>query len=98
MPTTAPTAIARELEKLKKQLEGVPLPEYLQEKVTDMLQRLERFAQGNDYTQEYDRVAHYVDWISSLPWDKKSADILDLTTSKQVLDKNHYGMGEIKER
>lgn len=94
----AQDAITKELDKLKAQLKGVTLPGDLQEKVDEMLERLERFAQGAGYTEEYDRVAHYIDWAVSLPWNKKSDDILDLVKAKEVLDKNHYGMADIKQR
>jgi len=92
------SAFTKELDKLKSKLQGVSLPPDLGEKVDDMLERLERFSQGNDYSQEHDRVAHYVDWVVNLPWNTKSDDILDLAKAKQVLDKNHYGMADIKER
>ena len=40
----------------------------------------------------------YIDWISSLPWDKKSEDILDLKKAEEILNKNHYGLEKLKKR
>lgn len=83
---------------LKKQVDSVYLPEDLRKKVLAMLQRLGRIATLGGYSQEYEQVARYIDWIVHLPWNKKSKDILDLSYAKKVLDKNHYGLAEIKER
>jgi len=51
-----------------------------------------------EYSTEYEKTAHFIDWITSLPWDKRSEDVLDLDNAKKILDKNHYGLGDIKER
>ena len=92
-------SLGTEVEKLRQKLIGVTLPPELKIKVEEDVDRLGRVA-GNPaaYTQEYDRVAHYVEWVVSLPWTKRSEDVLDLTKAKAILDKNHYGMVQVKER
>lgn len=88
-----------EVEKLKKKLEGVVLPPELKVKVEEDVDRLGRVAVNPAaYTEAYDRVAHYVEWVVSLPWTKRSEDVLDLAKAKAILDKNHYGMVQVKER
>lgn len=94
----AESAIVTEINKLRSKIEAAKLPEHLQEKVSDMLSRLERLGQSGSYTVEYERVAHYIDWIVDLPWSDRSQDVLDLTRAKDVLDKHHYGLEDIKER
>ncbi|MBI4034805.1 MAG: AAA family ATPase [Candidatus Chisholmbacteria bacterium] len=95
MPTDS---LVQEVEKLKKKLEAVTLPPELKDKVEEDVDRLTRVAVTASYTQEYDRVAHYVEWVVSLPWNKRSEDVLDLGKARAILDKNHYGMEEVKER
>ncbi len=63
-----------------------------------MLKRLTLMARLGEYSSEYERVATYVDWIIALPWKARSEDVLDLTRAKEILDKNHYGLEEVKER
>jgi len=94
----APSSLAQELSKLQSKLKGADLPEELQEKITDMLGHLERLGKGGSYTREYERTAHYIDWVVNLPWKQRSDDVLDLSAAKQVLDRHHYGLSDIKER
>ncbi len=92
------TAITQEIDKLSQRLKSVNLPQDLSQKVTDILSRLSRLAQTKSYTAEYESVAHYIDWITSLPWDSRSDDSLDLEKAKTILNEHHYGLNEIKER
>ena len=40
----------------------------------------------------------YLDWIVELPWQENTADNLDLEHVNEVLEKNHYGLGKVKDR
>lgn len=95
----ADKGLTGEVEKLKQKLEGVVLPPELKIKVEEDVDRLGRVAVNPAaYTEGYDRVAHYVEWVVSLPWTKRSEDVLDLAKARAILDKNHYGMVQVKER
>lgn len=87
-----------EVDKLKEKIGKSFLPQELKEKVLNMLLRLKRIAKFGGYSEEYEKIAHYIDWILSLPWSQETDDILDLGKAKVVLDKHHYGMEDIKER
>jgi ATP-dependent Lon protease len=50
------------------------------------------------YSEEFEKASHYVDWVTSLPWDKRTEKPIDLASIKAILDKNHYGMNEVKQR
>lgn len=89
---------ADELIELKEKLEESNLPKDLQQKTYDMLKRASRMVNTGVYSKEYDRISHYINWITSLPWNKYSQDRLDLHKAKEVLDKNHHGMHEPKDR
>lgn len=92
------TALLEEIQALKQKVDTAKVPDELKRKVDQMIKRLERSAQLNSYSEEYERTSHYIDWIISLPWAKTSEDSLDLDRTKQVLEKHHYGMQEVKER
>ena len=92
------TALTKEIKKLKDQVDSVTLPPELREKAFEMIERLTRISKFGGYWPEYDRIAHYIDWITALPWVEKTEDILDLEKTKEILDKNHYDLEDIKER
>lgn len=81
-------------EKLKKSI----LPPDLREKTLIQIERLARLAKSQAYSQEYEHVARYVDWVISLPWNKTTEDNLSLDNVKKILDANHYDLDQIKER
>lgn len=93
-----PADLVKEVVKLENKVNSVVLPPELKDKALVMLQRLARMVQYGEYSTEYERTAYYIDWITNLPWDKRSEDILDLKEAKKILDKNHYGLEGIKER
>ncbi len=88
-----------EIGELRKKLEKVELPKDLASKTNDMIVRLERLAkmQGN-YAPEYDSANRYIDWVINLPWNKRSEDNLDLKNAAEILEKNHYGLGVVKNK
>lgn len=92
------TALFKEIIELEKKVDTTRLPPELKEKCLRLVERLSRMIKYGEYSTEYERVAHYIDWITALPWDKKSEDRLDLKAAKEVLDRNHYGLEETKER
>ncbi len=87
-----------EVAELEKKVDAASLPPELREKSLTMLRRLGRMARSGEYSLEYERVATYIDWATNLPWNKRSEDILDLNHVREILDQNHYGLAEIKER
>ncbi len=95
---TTPSAPFEDITYLENKLRENLLPKDLKQKAQGMVERLTRLANAQGYSQEYDLVSRYLDWIVSLPWDKRSTDILSLENAKKVLDANHYGLENIKER
>lgn len=87
-----------EFSKIEEKIGQTELPEELKEKALGMLSRLERMTKWGGYSAEYENLTRYIDWVCNLPWFKRSDDILDLAHARQVLDKNHYGLTQIKER
>jgi len=77
-------------------VQGMPVE--LKERITKMLNRLNRMAQTGGYAEQFDNISRYVDTVSSIPWVDTTKDQLDLAEAKKLLDKNHYGMETTKER
>ncbi|OGJ21580.1 MAG: hypothetical protein A2804_02230 [Candidatus Pacebacteria bacterium RIFCSPHIGHO2_01_FULL_46_10] len=100
MPDAAPNDqnLLAELTQLKQKADAATLPEDLKANIDQMLSRLQRMASLSTYSEEYDRTSHYIDWVVSLPWDKKSDDVMDLVKTKEVFEKHHFGMVDVKER
>lgn len=96
--STKPAEFVKEVALLKDKVTSTTLPPELKDRALQMVGRFSRMAHFGEYSTEYEKTAHYIDWITVLPWNKRSEDILDLDYAKQILDKNHYGLGEIKER
>lgn len=95
---TAQDSVFAEVRKLEEKVKATSLPEDLKDKALQMLTRSVKMARFGGYTEEYERVAAYIDWITSLPWKKKSQDVLDLKRAREILNKNHYNLEKIKER
>ena len=88
----------KEIEELNKKVEAAVFPPELKNRAERMIERLNRMAKLGGYSSEYESTSRYVDWIISLPWDKKSKEVLDLKRTQEILDKNHYGMRQVKDR
>ena len=87
-----------ELKKLSERLESAELPSDLHDKAATMLRLVNfSFKYGGSHTN-FDQVENYIDWITNLPWNIKSSDNLDLIKAKEILDRNHYGLSDIKNR
>ncbi len=80
---------------LRKRMEETPLNEEARGKVEKELERMGRMAPG---TPEITVSQTYIEWILDLPWGKETEDNLDLNRAREILNRDHYGMEEVKER
>ncbi len=91
--------IFEEISALSDKITATPgLPNELQEDLKQRLDRLDRMAKLGHYASEFDALSRYIDVITRIPWAAKTEDSLDLDEAKRILDKNHYGMEDVKER
>lgn len=86
---------AREIEAFKARIEAAAMPEAVKEKALHELGRLEKMPPA---AAEAVVVRSYLEWLTALPWGKKSADRVDLAEAEAVLDGDHYGLRPVKER
>ncbi len=74
------------------------LPDDLKERLLQMIQRLDRMARLGHYASEFDTLSRYIEIVTSIPWEAHTDDTLDIEHAQEMLDKNHYGMQDVKER
>ena len=80
---------------LRERMEKTPLNEEARAKVEKELDRMSRMAPGSP---EASVSQNYIEWILDLPWGKETEDNLDLNRAREILNRDHYGMEEVKER
>lgn len=87
-----------EIEKLRTALQNADLPANLHDKALQQIERISLTLKYGGNLSQLDITAKYIDWITNIPWNKKTEDVLDIIKAKEVLDRNHYGLEKIKER
>ncbi len=86
---------SQEIEDLARQLRKKRMPKYAKKEAKKQLKRLEMMHQD---ASEAHIIRTYIDWFLDLPWKQSSEDVLDLKVAAQVLDEDHHGLEEIKDR
>ncbi|MHC1786587.1 MAG: endopeptidase La [Christensenellales bacterium] len=84
-----------EIEDYRKRLQKTPLNQEAREKAEKEIERLNRMAPG---TPENTVSETYIDWLLDLPWEKYTKDKIVLERARKVLDEDHYGMQQVKDR
>ena len=87
-----------EVQKMKVKLQSVELPANLKEKATHQIERIALTLKYGGNLSQIDITSKYIEWITSLPWNAKTEDVLDIKKAKEALDKNHFGLEPIKRR
>ena len=86
-----PVEISEYAEKIKK----TKMPDEARDIAENELDRLKRI---NPAAAEYSVSITYLDWLTSLPWQVSTKDRVDILRAKKILDEDHYGLNDIKER
>ena len=84
-----------EIEELKKRIDAAGLPKDALAKATAELNKLK---QMSPMSAEATVVRSYIDWLVQVPWKAQSKVRLDLARAEDILDADHYGLEEVKER
>lgn len=86
---------SEEISVYKKKIDSIKLPQEIKNVVEDELKKLSKMP---PMMAEAGVVRNYLDWILSLPWDRETPDQLDLTMASKILNEDHYGLKDVKER
>jgi ATP-dependent Lon protease len=86
---------SKEISELREKLDKLELPPTARTEVERELGRLERAGRES---MEAQVIRTYLEWIAELPWNVRSDDNLDLTRAQTVLDEDHYGLPDVKDR
>jgi len=86
---------AAEAAQLRERLEKADLPDDVRKEAERELGRMEKLP---SMAPDYHVIRTYLDFILELPWQKSSEDRLDLTEARKVLDEDHFGLDDVKER
>lgn len=86
---------AREVAEYRDKIAKANLPEQVREKAEHEVSRLERM---HPDAAEASVVRTYLDWLLSLPWNYSTEDNLNIAHVKKILDEDHYGLDDVKDR
>jgi ATP-dependent Lon protease len=84
-----------EIDIIRERYSKIELPEEAKKEFERELARLERLPAGNP---DFHVTRTYLEFVLDLPWDKSTEDNLDIAHARQVLDEDHFGLKEVKER
>ena len=86
---------AAETEEFRKKIAEAKMPEEAEKQAKRELERLSRLP---SVAAEYGVIRTYLDWMVSLPWSKSTQDSLDIKRARRILDQDHFGLHDVKER
>ncbi|MBI4513166.1 MAG: endopeptidase La, partial [Gemmatimonadetes bacterium] len=86
---------AKEFDELRERLEKLGLPAEVWEEVKRDLARLQRLSRESAESQV---VRTWLEWLAELPWSVRTEDRLDIEEARRILDEDHYGLEDVKER
>jgi ATP-dependent Lon protease len=84
-----------EYDELFKKIKKAKMPKDVAKKA---LTELERLAKMPQMSAEATVSRTYIEWLTDMPWKKKSVDSIDIGIARKVLEEDHYGLDEVKER
>ncbi len=86
---------SKEIIELREKISKLDLPKEARAEVERELGRLERAGRES---MEAQVIRTYLEWIAELPWNERSDDHLELARSGEILDEDHYGLKDVKDR
>ncbi|HRQ32484.1 MAG TPA: endopeptidase La, partial [Anaerolineales bacterium] len=86
---------AAEAEEFRKKIADAKMPEEAEKQANRELERLSRLPVA---AAEYGVIRTYLDWLVTIPWSKSTEDNLEIKRAREILDADHYGLKDVKER
>jgi len=84
-----------EIRELMQKIKASGMPEEIEEKAKKEAKKLSQMAQFNP---EAGYIRNYLDWLTDLPWNKETSTNINVKNAEKLLDKEHYGLKDAKER
>jgi len=84
-----------EYDEYRKSIKQARMPKEAKQEAAKQLSRLEKM---HPDSAESTVVRTYLDWLVEMPWSKSSKDVIDIKRAKKVLDQDHYGLVNVKDR
>jgi len=84
-----------ETEEFRKKIEDAKMPEEAYKQAKRELDRLSRLPTA---AAEYGVIRTYLDWLVTLPWSTSTEDNLDISHAREILNKDHFGLEDVKDR
>jgi ATP-dependent Lon protease len=84
-----------EIEEYKAKIAEANMPQEVTERALKEVDRLEKMPYA---APDGVVVRTYLDWLTSLPWDKNSPETIEIDAAQAILDADHYGLARVKER
>jgi len=84
-----------DINKIREKMNSMNLPEAIIKRLNE---EIERYSLTSAASPEITTIRTYIDWLLSLPWNKKSKDNTDIKKIEEVLDDTHFGLDSVKER
>lgn len=85
----------RDIDKYNKILKNLKVVDEVKER---MEQEIEKISSIDNHSPEYTVSKNYLDTLFSLPWNEEAKERKDINKSKKILDRDHYGLEDVKER
>uniref|UniRef100_H2YQ98 Lon protease homolog n=1 Tax=Ciona savignyi TaxID=51511 RepID=H2YQ98_CIOSA len=82
-------------EKFRSRLKDLQVPPHIQEVIDEELNKLGFL---DNHSSEFNVTRNYLDWLTSIPWGSSSEDNMDLKRAKEILEEDHFGMDDVKNR
>ena len=83
------------VDEYRKKIADANMPEGARGEAERELDRLER---TSEQSPEYGWIRTYLDWMTEIPWDVRTEDNLDITDARRILDEDHTGLSDVKDR
>jgi len=85
----------QEIEDYRRKIKHAKMPPAADQEAGKQLKRLE---QMHPDSAESSVVRTYLDWLTDMPWNKSTRDVIDIKQAKEILDRDHFGLEKIKDR
>ncbi|MGM0410355.1 MAG: endopeptidase La [Bacillota bacterium] len=84
-----------EIQKYREKMEEIDLPENVEKKLNEEIEKLQKTP---NMSPEATVIRNYLDCVLDLPWNNEKDDKIDLNEAEEILDEDHYGLEDVKER